>query len=122
MRRLCQGQLRIRVRPYYLHQCDAIVGSMPFRTPIQTGLDLIRALHGHTTGYAVPTYMVDAPGGGGKVPLAPDYVVVREGMDWKFRNYAGRVYHYREGDRRQDAPAASDIPPPSDRRMSAQVD
>jgi lysine 2,3-aminomutase len=96
MRRLCQGQLRIRVRPYYLHQCDAIVGSMPFRTPIDTGLNIIRALHGHTTGYAVPTYMVDAPGGGGKVPLTPSYIVGWQGEDLAIRNYAGHLYRYRD--------------------------
>ncbi len=94
MRRLCQGQLRMRVRPYYLHQCDAIVGSMPFRTSIETGMNLIRALHGHTTGYAVPTYMVDAPGGGGKVPLTPSYIAGRQGADLVIRNHAGALYRY----------------------------
>lgn len=102
MRRLCQGQLRMRVRPYYLHQCDAIYGSMPFRTPIQTGLDLIRGLHGHTTGYAVPTYMVDAPGGGGKVPLTPSYIAGHQGADVVIRNHAGALYRY------YDPGAASD--------------
>jgi lysine 2,3-aminomutase len=96
MRRLCQGQLRMRVRPYYLHQCDAIIGSMPFRTSIETGLQLIRALHGHTSGYAVPTYMVDAPGGGGKVPLTPSYIVGHDGDDLIIRNHAGDLYRYRD--------------------------
>lgn len=96
MKRLCTGQLRLRVKPYYLHQCDAIAGSMHFRTKIADGLDLIRALHGHTTGYAVPHYMVDAPGGGGKVPLSPDYRAGREGADQVFRNFAGETYRYRD--------------------------
>lgn len=96
MKRLVLAQLKARVKPYYLHQCDAIAGSMQFRTPIQTGLDLIRSLHGHTTGYAVPHYMVDAPGGGGKVPLSPDYRAGREGDDVLFTNYAGRTYRYRD--------------------------
>jgi lysine 2,3-aminomutase len=96
MKQLCTSLLRLRVKPYYLHQCDAIAGSGHFRTPIETGLQLIRALHGHTTGYAVPTYMVDAPGGGGKVPLTPDYRVKREGDDWVIRNYAGTLYRYRD--------------------------
>lgn len=96
MRRLCQGQLRMRVRPYYLHQCDAIAGSMPFRAPIAHGLEIIRALHGYTTGYAVPTYMVDAPGGGGKVPLTPSYVTGRQGEDLVIRNHDGRLYRYRD--------------------------
>lgn len=96
MKSLCTGLLKIRVKPYYLHQCDAIAGSMHFRTTISAGLDLIRALHGHTTGYAVPHYMVDAPGGGGKVPLSPDYRAGREGEDQLFANFAGEVYRYRD--------------------------
>ena len=96
MKKLVLAQLRARVKPYYLHQCDAITGSMHFRTPIQTGLDLIRSLHGHTTGYAVPHYMIDAPGGGGKVPLSPDYRVGREGDEVIFQNYEGKSYRYRD--------------------------
>ncbi|NLI05400.1 MAG: KamA family radical SAM protein, partial [Actinomycetaceae bacterium] len=67
MKRLMQGLLRFRVRPYYLYQCDPIIGSAHFRTPVDTGLQIIRALRGHTSGYAVPTYVIDAPGGGGKI-------------------------------------------------------
>ena len=96
MKRLCTGLLTMRVKPYYLHQCDAIAGSAHFRTPIAAGLEIIRALHGHTSGYAVPTYMVDAPGGGGKVPLTPDYRAGREGDDLVLRNYRGEVYRYRD--------------------------
>jgi lysine 2,3-aminomutase len=96
MKRLVLGQLKMRVKPYYLHQCDAIAGSMHFRTPIQTGMDIIRSLHGHTTGYAVPTYMVDAPGGGGKVPLTPNYVVGRQGDELVLKNYAGTLYRYHD--------------------------
>lgn len=94
MRALVHAQLRARVKPYYLHQCDAIAGSMHFRTPVQTGLDLIRSLHGHTTGYAVPMYMIDAPGGGGKVPVSPDYRVGRTGDDLVLENHDGRRYRY----------------------------
>ncbi|HEY8240812.1 MAG TPA: KamA family radical SAM protein [Kiritimatiellia bacterium] len=96
MKKLCTGLLKIRVKPYYLHQCDAIAGSSHFRTPVQAGLDIIRALHGHTTGYAVPAYMIDAPGGGGKVPVTPDYILKREGEDLVIRNYAGTLYRYRD--------------------------
>jgi len=96
MRRLVHAQLRMRVRPYYLHQCDAITGSMHFRTPVQTGIDLLRSLHGHTTGYAVPMYMIDAPGGGGKVPVSPDYRTGRIGEDLVLENYAGMRYRYRD--------------------------
>lgn len=96
MKSLCTGLLNVRVKPYYLHQCDAIAGSQHFRTRISDGLELIRALHGHTTGYAVPHYMVDAPGGGGKVPLSPDYRAGRDGADQLFANFAGALYRYRD--------------------------
>ncbi len=96
MRRLMHGLLRIRVRPYYLYQCDPISGSAHFRTPVEKGLEIVRGLRGHTTGYAVPTYVIDAPGGGGKIPLTPDYVVGREGDDLLLRNYAGQVYRYHD--------------------------
>ena len=96
MKRLCTGLLKVRVKPYYLHQCDAIAGSAHFRAPVQAGLDIIRGLHGHTTGYAVPTYMIDAPGGGGKVPVTPNYIVKKEGDDLVIRNYAGTLYRYRD--------------------------
>ncbi len=94
MRRLCHGLLRIRVRPYYLYQCDPIKGSSHFRTSIETGLNIIQGLRGFTTGYAVPTYVIDAPGGGGKIPLLPEYVVGREGNDIILRNYEGRLFRY----------------------------
>lgn len=96
MKRLCTGLLKLRVKPYYLHQCDAIAGTQHFRTRMADGLGIIRALHGHTTGYAVPHYMVDAPGGGGKVPLSPDYRAGRDGEDQVFENYAGVAYRYRD--------------------------
>jgi lysine 2,3-aminomutase len=94
MTRLVQGQLQIRVRPYYLYQCDPIPGSSHFRTPISTGLNIIQGLRGHTTGYAVPTYVVDAPGGGGKIPLLPEYVIGWENGDLLLRNYEGNTYRY----------------------------
>jgi lysine 2,3-aminomutase len=94
MRSLMHGLLRIRVRPYYLYQCDPISGSGHFRTSVQKGLDIIRGLRGHTTGYAVPTFVIDAPGGGGKIPLLPDYVVGRDGDDLLLVNYEGRTFRY----------------------------
>ena len=96
MKRLMLGLLKLRVKPYYLHQCDAIVGSAHFKTPVKRGLEIIRRLHGFTTGYAVPTYMIDAPGGGGKVPLAPDYVVGRRGRDLLLRSFRGKACVYRD--------------------------
>jgi lysine 2,3-aminomutase len=96
MKRLNQGLLKIRVKPYYLYQCDPVAGSSHFRTSIQKGLEIIEGLRGHTTGYAVPNYVVDAPGGGGKIPLLPEYVVGRDGDDLLLRNYEGKVYRYHD--------------------------
>ncbi|MEX2318102.1 MAG: KamA family radical SAM protein [Pirellulales bacterium] len=94
MRQLMHRLLLMRVRPYYLYQCDPISGSAHFRTPVAKGLEIIQGLRGHTTGYAVPTYVIDAPGGGGKIPLQPDSVVGRDG-DWiRLRNYEGREFRY----------------------------
>ncbi|HYA02188.1 MAG TPA: KamA family radical SAM protein, partial [Syntrophobacteria bacterium] len=94
MRRLVHGLLRIRVKPYYLYQCDPISGSAHFRTSVDKGQEIIQGLRGFTTGYAVPTYVIDAPGGGGKIPLLPDYLAGRDGNDLLLRNYAGRIYRY----------------------------
>jgi lysine 2,3-aminomutase len=94
MRRLMTGLLRIRVRPYYLYQCDPISGSAHFRTAVSKGLEIIQGLRGHTSGYAVPHYVIDAPGGGGKIPLLPEYVVGREGNDLLLRNYEGKSFRY----------------------------
>ena len=94
MKRMMQALLRIRVRPYYIYQCDPIPGSAHFRTPVETGLRIIEALRGHTTGYAVPQFVIDAPGGGGKVPLAPEYFQGRDGDHVVLRNYEGRIFRY----------------------------
>ncbi|UCG43809.1 MAG: KamA family radical SAM protein [candidate division WOR-3 bacterium] len=94
MRRLVHGLMQNRVRPYYLYQCDPISGSAHFRTPVERGLEIIQGLRGHTSGYAVPTFVVDAPGGGGKIPLLPDPVAEREDGNLLLRNYQGRVFRY----------------------------
>ncbi|MCG6918219.1 MAG: KamA family radical SAM protein [Deltaproteobacteria bacterium] len=94
MKRLVHGLLKIRVKPYYLYQCDPILGSAHFRTPVGKGIEIIQGLRGHTSGYAVPTYAIDAPGGGGKIPLLPNYVVGREGDYLVLRNYEGRIFRY----------------------------
>lgn len=96
MTRLMHGLLMRRVKPYYLYQCDPITGSAHFRTSIDKGLEIIAGLRGHTTGYAVPTFVIDAPGGGGKIPLIPDYVVGRQGDDLVLRNFEGNLYRYRD--------------------------
>ncbi len=94
MKRLMHGLLKARVKPYYLYQCDPIVGSSHFRTPVQKGLEIIQGLRGHTSGYAVPSYVIDAPGGGGKIPLLPEYLVGRDGDDLVLRNYQGLHFRY----------------------------
>ncbi len=86
--------LRMRVRPYYLYQCDPITGSGHFRTPVEKGLEIIAGLRGFISGYAVPSYVVDAPGGGGKIPLIPDYRIGRQGGDLLLKNYEGRTFRY----------------------------
>ena len=88
--------LMMRVRPYYIYQCDLAKGISHFRTPIETGRKIIRALRGHTSGLAVPYFVVDAPEGGGKIPVNPDYVVRHEGKKWVLRNYAGKEFTYYE--------------------------
>jgi lysine 2,3-aminomutase len=89
---LFQGQLRNRIRPYYLYQCDQVRGTSHFRTSVTKGLELIQGLRGHTSGYAVPHYVVDLPGGGGKTPLCPEYVQSRDGDDLIFKNYKGQLF------------------------------
>jgi lysine 2,3-aminomutase len=96
IKKLLQELLRIRVRPYYLYQCDLAVGTEHFRTPISTGINIIEKLRGHTTGYAVPTFVVDAPGGGGKIPLSPSYFISLVEGRAVLRNYEGQIFEYPE--------------------------
>lgn len=96
MKKLMHELLKIRVRPYYIYQCDLAMGTEHFRTSIATGVQIIEKLRGHTTGYAVPTFVVDAPGGGGKIPVEPDYVISREKGKMVLRNYEGKIYEYPE--------------------------
>jgi len=84
------------VRPYYLYQCDLIPGSGHFRTTVKKGLEIIAGLRGYTSGYAVPTFVIDAPGGGGKIPLLPDYVVEHNSERIVLRNYKGDLCEYPE--------------------------
>lgn len=94
MRKLMQELLKIRVRPYYIYQCDPISGSRHFRTPVSVGINIIEKLRGHTTGYAVPAFVIDGPGGGGKIPINPNYIISREKDHYVLRNYAGKKYKY----------------------------
>jgi lysine 2,3-aminomutase len=94
MKALVHRLLRMRVRPYYLYQMDLITGGAHFKADVRQGLEIIRGLRGHTTGYAVPQYVIDAPGGGGKVPINPDYVESITDDAVTFRNYEGQRFVY----------------------------
>ncbi len=94
MKQLMHSLLTMRIKPYYLYQCDPIKGSGHFRTPVHKGIEIIQALRGHTTGYACPMFVVDAPGGGGKIMLGPDAVAGRDGDDLLLRNFEGKIYRY----------------------------
>jgi lysine 2,3-aminomutase len=96
MRAHVQKLLMCRVRPYYIYQCDLIAGSAHLRSSVRRGLEIMEGLRGHTTGYAVPQYVIDAPGGGGKVPVSPEYVLSRNADRVVFRNYEGRIFEYPE--------------------------
>jgi lysine 2,3-aminomutase len=95
-RQLVQELVRIRVRPYYLYQCDLVEGSGHFRTPVAKGIEIMEGLRGHTSGYAIPTFVVDAPGGGGKIPVAPNYQVSMSDHKVVLRNFEGYVTTYEE--------------------------
>jgi len=95
MLNLVHALMKMRVKPYYLYQCDPISGSEHFRTPVSTGVDIIRHLRGFTSGYAVPTYVIDAPGGGGKIPISPDYVQEKDAQgNLHLTNYEGKCFQY----------------------------
>jgi lysine 2,3-aminomutase len=96
MRALVQKLLMCRVKPYYLYQCDLIAGSAHLRASVRKGLELMEGLRGHTSGYAVPQYVIDAPGGGGKVPVNPEYVLSRNADRVVIRNFEGKIFEYPE--------------------------
>ena len=96
MKDLVRQLVKMRVRPYYLYQCDLSVGLAHFRTPVSKGIEIIEALRGHTSGYSVPTFVVDAPGGGGKIPLMPNYVLSQAPNKWILRNFKGVITTYSE--------------------------
>jgi lysine 2,3-aminomutase len=92
---LCHELLKIKVRPYYLFQCDEVQGTEHLRTSVEVGIKVIEGLRGHTSGLAVPTFVVDLPEGGGKVPLQPNYVLSQTKGELIVRNYKGNVFRYR---------------------------
>jgi lysine 2,3-aminomutase len=95
-RKLVHELVKIRVRPYYLYQCDLVEGAGHFRTSVAKGIEIIEGLRGHTSGYAVPQYIVDAPGGGGKIPVGPNYVISQGHGKIILRNYEGFITTYTE--------------------------
>jgi lysine 2,3-aminomutase len=95
-RQLVQDLVRIRVRPYYMYQCDLVEGAGHFRTPVAKGIEIMEALRGHTSGFAVHQYIIDAPGGGGKIPVAPNYLLSMSDHKIVLRNYEGYVTTYEE--------------------------
>ncbi|MBN1385066.1 MAG: KamA family radical SAM protein [Elusimicrobia bacterium] len=100
MLQLMHGLMEIRVRPYYIYQCDLAPGTSHFRTTIDTGIKIVESLRGYTTGYAVPTYVIDAPGGGGKVPISPDYIISRSKNNIIMKNWKKEIYVYPEQGRK----------------------
>jgi lysine 2,3-aminomutase len=93
--KLCNGLLKIKVRPYYLFQCDEVQGTEHLRTPVETGIKIIDGMRGRTSGLAIPTFVIDLPEGGGKVPLQPNYVLTQTKEELVLRNYQGRFVWYR---------------------------
>jgi len=98
MKALVQKLLSCRVRPYYLYQLDLIKGSSHLKVPVSKGMEIMEGLRGFTTGYGVPQYVIDAPGGGGKVPANPGYILYHDNEKVVMRNYEGKVFEYPEGD------------------------
>ena len=111
MKTLVQKLLRCRVRPYYLYQMDLIRGSGHLRTSVRKGVEIIEGLRGHTTGYAIPQYVIDAPGGGGKVPVNPNYVLQHDSSRVLLRNFEGEVFEYPELAPELEAAQAEEMKP-----------
>ena len=103
IKELMLGLVKARVRPYYLYQCDLIEGLDHFRTDVRTGIDIMRELNGNISGFAIPTFIIDAPGGGGKIPLGPDYVVSVDDDSAVLKNYLGKTYSYPQPSHVQDS-------------------
>jgi lysine 2,3-aminomutase len=111
MKQLMQKLLVARVRPYYIYQCDQVAGAEHFRTTVEKGLEIVRALRGWTSGLAVPHYVIDAPGGGGKIPLLPEYVEAIDDDQVVLRNYAGKTYVYQQPHQLEAAPIPLEFEP-----------
>lgn len=99
MKKLVRKLVQNRVRPYYLYQCDLSIGLSHFRTPVSKGIEIIEGLRGHTSGFAVPTFVIDAPGGGGKIPVMPNYMISCSTNKVVLRNFEGIITSYQEPDK-----------------------
>lgn len=111
---LCHGLLRIKVRPYYLFQCDEVQGTEHLRTPVEVGMRIIEGMRGHTSGLAVPTFVIDLPQGGGKVPLQPNYVLAQTEDELVLRNYRGYMFHYRNPVKQAQEESLAEVLCPAD--------
>lgn len=109
MQALVHRLLRMRVRPYYLYQMDLITGGSHFKVDVRRGIEIIQSLRGHTSGYAVPQYVIDAPGGGGKVPINPNYIESISDTEIVLRNYEGKIHRYPLTSTRLPASAAAEV-------------
>jgi lysine 2,3-aminomutase len=109
MRELLRGLLRIKVRPYYLFHCDPVIGAGHFRTSVWKGLQIMEGLRGHMSGIGIPTYVVDSPHGGGKIPLMPNYLVSMSDDAVVLRNYEGMLIRYQA----EDKPSAEGLKTPT---------
>jgi lysine 2,3-aminomutase len=107
--KLCNGLLKIKVRPYYLFQCDEVQGTEHLRTSVETGIKIIEGMRGHTSGLAIPTFVIDLPEGGGKVPLQPNYVLTQTKENLVLRNYQGRFMWYRNPKDKVDSEPGSEV-------------
>ena len=108
MRDLVHNMVKNRVRPYYIYQCDLSLGIEHFRTPVAKGIEIVEGLRGHTSGYAVPTFVVDAPGGGGKIPVMPQYMISQSPDKVILRNYEGVITTYTEPSDLPELPCTCD--------------
>ena len=119
MKELMQQLLAARVRPYYIYMCDQVAGAEHFKTTVETGLEIVRGLRGWTSGLAVPHFVIDAPGGGGKIPLVPEYVERVTDEEVVLRNYRGRRFVWRQP--REDARVAAGVHEPESGIVSIDV-
>src|SRR5205814_6063888 len=99
MRKLMRALLRVKVRPYYLFHCDPVIGAGHFRTSVWKGLEIMEGLRGHLSGLAIPTYVVDSPHGGGKIPMMPNYLISASDDAVVLRNFEGQIVRYQAEDK-----------------------